>query len=63
MTPPNKFELSGVERSDPLWRKLSEHFEKRITDLRERNDSTELDDKQTLKIRAEIAVYKSLLKL
>lgn len=63
MNPPNKFELSGVERADPLWRKLSDHFEKRITDLRDRNDNTELDDKQTLKIRAEIAVYKSLLKL
>ena len=63
MNPPNKFELSGVERADPLWRKLSDHFEKKIIDLRERNDSNELDEKQTLKIRTEIAVYKSLLKL
>lgn len=63
MKPPERFELSNIERSDPLWRKLSEYFEKRITDLRDRNDNTELDDKQTLKIRAEIAVYKSLLKL
>ena len=63
MKPPERFELSNIERSDPLWRKLSEYFEKRITDLRDRNDNTELDDKQTLKIRTEIAVYKSLLKL
>lgn len=63
MNPPERFELTNQERFDPLWRKLNEYFEKRITELRERNDSNELDDKQTLKIRTEIAVYKNLLKL
>jgi len=63
MKPPERFELSNIERQDPLWRKLSDYFDKRIQELRERNDSAELDDKQTLKLRAEIAVYKGLLKL
>lgn len=63
MKPPERFELSNIERQDPLWRKLNEYFNGRIKELRERNDSVELDDKQTLKIRAEIAVYKGLLKL
>lgn len=63
MNPPERFELTSQERFDPLWRKLNEYFEKRITELRERNDSNELDEKQTLKVRTEIAVYKNLLKL
>lgn len=63
MTPPDRFELSNRERSDPLWLKISEHLESRVKELRERNDSIELDDKQTLKIRTEILVYKTLLKL
>jgi len=63
MKPPERFELSNIERQDPLWRKLNEYFNGRIKELRERNDLVDLDDKQTLKIRAEIAVYKSLSKL
>lgn len=63
MKPPERFELSNIERQDPLWRKLNDYFNGRINDLRERNDLVDLDEKQTLKIRAEIAVYKGLLKL
>lgn len=63
MNPPNIFELSKTERASQLWLKISEHLETRIKELRERNDSIELDDKQTLKLRTEISVYKTLLKL
>ena len=63
MNPPNRFELSNQERFDPLWVKLKDHFEKRVQELRESNDSIGLDNDQTLKIRTEISVYKSLLKL
>lgn len=63
MNPPNRFGLTDQERFDPLWKKLTEHFNKRIEELRERNDSIDADEKQTLKIRTEIAVYKNLLKL
>jgi len=63
MMPPDIFELTTIERSDPLWRKIKEHLETRIKELRERNDSLDLGDRETLKIRTEIALYKSLLKL
>lgn len=63
MNPPELFELTKQERAMPLWIKLSEHFEERIRELREQNDSTQLDEKHTAKIRAEIALYKELLKL
>ena len=63
MMPPDIFELTAMERNDPLWRKVKEHFEVRIKELRERNDSLDLGDRETLKIRTEISLYKSLLKL
>ena len=63
MMPPDIFELTAMERNDPLWRKVKEHFETRIKELRERNDSLDLGDRETLKIRTEISLYKSLLKL
>lgn len=63
MTPPDIFGLSNTERCDPVWIKAKGYFELKIAELRERNDSFELDDRQTLKIRTEIALYKSLLKL
>lgn len=63
MNPPDIFSLTKRERTDPLWLKISEHLESKVKELRERNDSIELDDKQTLKIRTEILVYKTLLKL
>lgn len=63
MNPPERFELSNQERLDPLWQKLSAYFELRIADLRERNDAVDLTAEQTMYIRAQIDLYKRLLKL
>lgn len=61
--PPEKFELNTSDKNSITWQKLSNHFEKSIATLREKNDSIGNDDRETLKIRTEIALYKSLLKL
>lgn len=61
--PPEKFELTASDKNSITWHKLSDHFEKSIATLREKNDSIGNDERETLKIRAEIALYKSLLKL
>lgn len=61
--PPEKFELNTSDRNSITWQKLSDHFEESIATLREKNDSLGNDERETLKIRAEIALYKSLLKL
>lgn len=63
MTPPERFELTSQERFDPLWKKLTDHFTARLDELRKANDSIDLDEKQTLKIRTEIALYSKLIKL
>lgn len=63
MNPPNRFKLSAQERNDPLWLKLSENFEGRIVELRERNDALDLTQEQTMYIRAQIDLYKRLLKI
>ena len=63
MNPPTRFELSAQERNDPLWIKLYENFEGRIAELRERNDALDLTQEQTMYIRAQIDLYKRLLKL
>ena len=63
MNPPERFELSNNERFDPLWQKLTKHFESRIAELRERNDAVDLTQEQTIAIRKEIEVYKRILKL
>jgi len=63
MNPPERFELSNNERFDPLWQKLSKHFESKINELRERNDAVDLTQEQTVAIRKEIEVYKKMLKL
>jgi len=60
---PIKFELNASDKNSVTWQKLREHFEKSIVALREKNDSIGNDERETLKIRTEIALYKSLLKL
>jgi len=63
MNPPERFELSNNERFDPLWQKLTKHFESRISELREYNDRLDLTQEQTLYARAQIDLYKKMLKL
>lgn len=51
------------ERSNPVWVKLREHFERRLDIERKKNDSVTLDAEQTAFMRGKIAALKELLGL
>ncbi len=57
---PRLLDLS--DRQSPTWRKLKNHFETRLAELRARNDN-DLDVLTTAKLRGEVRVYKELLAL
>jgi len=49
-------------RRSPTWRKLKEHFEQRLHELRLRNDNDH-DPISTARLRGEVAIAKYLLAL
>jgi len=54
--------LTVEERTSPLWRKIKEHLEARITGLRTANDGF-LDEIETARVRGRIAEAKGLINL
>lgn len=63
MQPPDRFELTEVEKRSLLWQRLKDFLEKENEKDRIRNDSMDLSEEETRNIRAMIAARKSLLKL
>lgn len=58
-----RFTLAPHERASALWQRLSSEFEARRATARAKNDSQQLDEKQTAILRAEIAIYSQLIGL
>lgn len=56
------FELTSVERDSALWRKLLQHFERRLAMLRARNDKP-VDERRANVLRGQIAELKHLISL
>jgi hypothetical protein len=56
------FALTAGEINSPLWRRLTEHFETQLKNLRGRNDGP-LDPEQTAMIRGQIQTLKGLIAL
>lgn len=54
--------LDQVDRNSITWRKLKEHFEERLHELRVRNDN-DCDPISTARLRGEVASVKYLLAL
>ena len=59
---PVQFELTPIERNDPLWTKLRGHIERCIEQHRQDNDNSH-DAAKTAEIRGGIRVLKGLLAL
>lgn len=57
----NNFKLTPQERDTPLWKKLSAHFDARLSALRLRNDNPKLTDAETAALRGRISEVKELL--
>ena len=50
------------DRQSPTWRKLRDHFEQRLQELREKNDN-DLGELATAKLRGQLAEIRYLLAL
>lgn len=59
---PAQFELTRIERSDPLWIKLRAHIERCIDQHRQDNDNPH-DAAKTAEIRGSIRALKGLIAL
>lgn len=59
---PTQFELTPIERGDPLWAKLRRHIERCIEQHRQDNDNPH-DAAKTAEIRGGIRALKGLLAL
>lgn len=53
--------LNDQEAMTPLWRRMREHMETRRQELREKNDSMDLDAIKTAELRGRIAMLKEIL--
>ena len=62
--PPGKprFTLTPGEQQTPLYIKLRKHWETRLQELREKNDSAALTPEETARLRGRIDEIKLLLK-
>jgi len=56
---PQKF-LTAIDRQSEAWKKVTQHLEDRLQQLRESND-TDVGERETAKIRGRIAEVRSLL--
>lgn len=56
------FVLTPQERSSALWRRLEEQLQKRLTQLRARNDGPH-DPAETARLRGHIAALKQMIAL
>lgn len=54
--------LTIEERRSPLWRKLNEHFERRLSEMRKQNDGDK-SETDTANLRGRIAELKLLIQL
>lgn len=61
--PPPRFELTIEEQRSGAWIRLREHLAERLNKLRIQNDSAELTDVQTAKLRGQIQELKIMLLL
>jgi len=59
---PKIFALESHDLNNPLWIKLRDHYQRRLEELRARNDG-DLSDKDTDKMRGRIAECKAFLNL
>ena len=57
-----RFTLAPHERTNPLWARLAQHMEQRLSELRAMNDA-HLPPERTADIRGRIAALKELLSL
>lgn len=57
------FELTHAERISPLWIKISAELEKKLQNLRIKNDNETLTEAQTAALRGQIKSLKSFLGL
>lgn len=57
------FALNQAERKGPLWAKISEEVEKKLAQLRIKNDDETLTEAQTAALRGQIKFAKYLLGL
>lgn len=60
--PPPPFELSEVDKHDPLWLRIKTHLTDRLASARRRNDDPQ-DEMTTAAIRGEIKTLKALISL
>jgi len=54
--------LTIEERRSPLWRKLNEYFERRLSEMRKQNDGDK-SETDTANLRGRIAELKLLIQL
>lgn len=57
------FELNLAERISPLWIKISTQLEKRLAELRTKNDNETLSEGETAALRGQIKFCKAVIGL
>lgn len=57
------FSLTDGERTHPLWLRMKEHFEYKLSILRKRNDNAKLTEAETAALRGEIAALRAIVAL
>lgn len=55
--------LTAVDRANPLWRALADHYTERLALLRAQNDSRTKTEMETAYLRGQIAEVKAFLGL
>lgn len=57
------FEMTVAERMSPLWIKISTELEKKLAELRIKNDNETLSERETAALRGQIRSLKAILGL
>lgn len=60
---PSELKLAPHERANPVWARIEQYYRARLADLREQNDSPNLDEVKTAVLRGRIAELRGLLAL
>lgn len=61
--PPAVFRLAPHERNSPTWTAIRRHLADKLEALRKQNDSPDLSDLATARLRGRIAEIKALLEI
>lgn len=60
---PLELKLAPHERANPVWVRIEKYYQDRLANLREKNDSPNLNEVQTAELRGRIAELRGLLAL